>query len=285
MKTIVLPAPAKLNLVLRVINKRQDGYHNLKTLFERIDLCDELSFSRNSTGKITIRCDHPFVPVGPKNLVFKVAQLLKNEHNVREGVDVHIRKKIPVAAGLAGGSSNAATALLGLNQLWKLSLSPAQLVAFARLIGSDVAFFLYNRSWALGTERGDVIKPVLIRPKIWHVLVVPRIKMYSREVFTRLNLQLTKKDDDVNILIRYLQFNNIIKAQSLLANDLETSILAIRPGLQNVKNRLTACGLTGVSFSGSGPAVFALTGTKQEAQAAVQILNRRYRQVFSVCTL
>lgn len=284
MKTIILPAPAKLNLFLKVINKRPDGYHNLKTLFERIDLQDELTFSRQDSGRITIRCDHPQVPIGPKNLVYKVAQLLKNEYGIKDGVHVQIRKKIPVAAGLAGGSSNAATTLLGLNRLWQLNLPQAKLIDCARQVGSDVAFFLYEASWALGEDRGDAITPLSIPAKIWHVLVVPKIKMYSREVFTRLNLGLTKKGDDVNILIRSLKMDNILKAKSLLRNDLASSILAICPRLQNVKDRLTRGGLAGVSFSGSGPAVFALTDDKEQAWEFVRVLRRQYRQVYAVCT-
>jgi len=285
MKVVRLSSPAKLNLILNVLNKRPDGYHNLKTLFERVNLQDELEFSSNSTGKITISCDSSWVPTGPKNLVYKVAQVLKNDFHIREGVHVRITKRIPVAAGLAGGSSNAATALLGLDKLWKLSLPRAQLVKYARTVGSDVAFFLYDTNWAVGTSRGDVIKPVDAATKLWHVLVVPRIKMYSREVFTRLNLRLTKKVDNVNILIRSIRGNNILKAQRLLSNDLECSILTVCPRLEQIRARMRSLGLEGVSFSGSGPSIFALTDSQSQAQEAVRVLGKRYAQVFCVRTL
>ena len=284
MKKIVLRAPAKLNLILKVLNKRPDGYHTLKTIFERISLSDDLEFSGAPTNRISIVCDHPHVPVGPKNLVYKIAAILKQDYKIKDGVRIRIRKNIPVAAGLAGGSTDAATALLGLNQLWGLNLPQEKLVSYARQVGSDVAFFLYDTSWALGTERGDVIRPLDIASKLWHVVVVPKVKMYSREVFTHLNLQLTKKDDDVNILLRCLQGNDVVEAQNLLANDLETSILTICPKLQIVKDRVAGCGLNGVSFSGSGPAVFALTTSKEQAQDAALILSKRYTQVFVVCT-
>ena len=210
MKPLILSSPAKLNLALQVIGKRPDGYHNLKTLFERIDLADRLSFAPDPTGKIRIQCAHPHVPIGPKNLVYRVARLLQERYRVKAGVTVRIDKRIPVAAGLAGGSSNAATALLGLNRLWGLGLSPARLVRLAKTIGCDVPFFLHDCSWALGQERGDRIRRLDIPVRLWHVLVVPRVKMYSQEVFTALNLQLTKRSDNVNILIRSLKNNNII---------------------------------------------------------------------------
>jgi 4-diphosphocytidyl-2-C-methyl-D-erythritol kinase len=284
MRSVILRSPAKLNLFLKVINRRADGYHNLETLFERIDLCDEIRFTPNRKGDIRIFCSHPQVPKGPKNLVYRVAKLLKDEYEVPNGVDIHILKRIPVAAGLAGGSSNAATALWGLNRIWKLSLLKEQLLSIGSRIGSDVPFFLHNCSWALGTGRGDKIQPLEIPSKLWHLLIVPRIKMYSREVFARLNLELTNKNADVNILIPSL-LNNIKEAGKLLHNDLESSILTICPGLVKVKERLEAFRLTGVSFSGSGPAVFGITRSKQEADYLKDILGKRYSQVFAVRTL
>ena len=187
MSRIVLSSPAKLNLFLKVQNKRPDGYHNIVTVFERIDLADEIDFRSTSDGNIHIVCDHPDVPVGPKNLVYKAAQLLQQELRVDQGVKIKIKKRIPVAAGLAGGSSNAATALLGLNHIWKLNLSKAKLLSYTRKIGSDVAFFLHDSSWALGTERGDRIKKLNINTKLWHILVVPCIKMYSWKVYGSLS--------------------------------------------------------------------------------------------------
>lgn len=285
MSSLTLQSPAKLNLYLKVINKRPDGYHNLTTLFERIDLADQIRFVANATGKIRIFCRHPQVPRGPKNLVYRVARLLQDRHGIKQGVDMHITKRIPVAAGLAGGSSNAATAIKGLNKIWGLKLTRRQMVDYAAQVGSDVAFFLYESSWALGTGRGERIRTLAIPARLWHVLVVPRIKMYSREVFTRLNLELTKKDDDVSILIHYLKKNSISMVGNLLFNDLQSSILQIRPPLALVKERLQTLGVQGVSFSGSGPAVFGLVASRTEANKFRALLKKRYAQVFVVRTL
>jgi len=284
MKKICLRSPAKLNLFLKVLNKRPDGYHNLKTIFERIDLCDDMEFFPEPSGKIRITCDHPQVPVGPKNLAFQAARLLKEQTGVLEGVHIRIHKRIPVAAGLAGGSSNGATTLLGLNKMWALGLGTRHLIKMGGLLGADVPFFLHDCSWGLGTERGDVIRPLPISAKLWHILVVPRVKMYSREVFTAFNLQLTKRDDNANILIRSLKDKNISKIEELLSNDLESSILRIRPALLRAKEKLKACHLKGVSFSGSGPSVFGLVRSKNQAEGVKKELSQRYSQVLAVRT-
>jgi len=314
MSRIVLQSPAKLNLFLKVQNKRPDGYHNIVTLFERIDLADSLSFQTTHHKNIRIICDHPLVPVGPKNLVTKVAQLLQQEYSIKYGVEIKIRKKIPVAAGLAGGSSNAATALLGLNKIWKLGLTRPKLLSYARKIGSDVAFFLHDTSWALGTERGDRIKRLNIETKLWQILVVPRIKMYSWEVYGGLKLQLThsnlmlksssgstlsasqgrnegytnvltKIDDNANILTRNLKKGNILEVGRLLANDLEKEVIRLCPRLEKLKKRLKSLNTKGVMVSGSGPSVFGLTATEKEAKHIKLILSKRYSQVFVVRTL
>jgi len=285
MSRIVLQSPAKLNLFLKVQNKRPDGYHNIVTVFERINLIDSLSFRSISDKKIHIICDHPHVPVGPKNLVTKVALLLQREFNVKSGAEIKIQKNIPVAAGLAGGSSNAATALLGLNKIWKLGLSRSKLLSYARKIGSDVPFFLYDASWAIGTERGDRIKKLNIGTKLWQILVVPRIKMYSWEVYGGLKLQLTKIDDNANILTRNLKKGSILEVGRLLANDLEKEVIRLCPRLKKLKERLKSLNTKGVMISGSGPSVFGLTATEKEARHIKSILSKRFSQVFVVRTL
>lgn len=285
MKKLVLSSPAKLNLYLKVLNKRPDGYHNLITLFERISLCDRIELKTNASGRIRIFCSHPQVPRGPQNLVFKAARLLQNDFNIRQGVDIKIIKNIPVAAGLAGGSSNAATVLLGLNKLWGLKLGQKTLVDYASRIGSDVAFFCYDCRFALGKRRGETIEKLLIDRKLWHILVVPKVKMYTKDVFNGLKLKLTKKESNVNILIRCLIKNNIFNIGQLLSNSLEPSILTIRPQLVYLKQKINRLNTLGVCFSGSGPSVYGLVASEKEARLAAKVLRRQYSRVFVVSTL
>ncbi len=293
MRSISLRSPAKLNLYLKVINKRKDGFHNLVTLFERINLCDEIQLTVNPQGKIRIFCDHPHVPLGPQNLAYQAARMLKDDFALRNGVDIKIRKRIPVAAGLAGGSSNAASVLMGLNRLWALSLNNKELIYYAAKIGSDVPFFLHETNWAIGTDRGDRIKKVFLTTKLWHVLVVPRRPVYTAEVFETLavesrqapNLKLTKIGSDVNILIRTLKKNDVPKVGRLLSNDLERAMLRLCPNLSYLKDKMRHLNTKGVGFSGSGPAIFGLTESQKEAEVLRSALKKTYSQVFVVSTL
>ena len=285
MNRFVLSSPAKLNFYLKVQNKRPDGYHNIITVFERIDLADVISFRDTSDGKIRIHCAHPHVPTGRKNLVYRAAQLLQKECGVKRGVKITIDKRIPVAAGLAGGSSNAATALLGLNRLWKLRLAKPKLIAFAKKIGSDVAFFLYDASWGVGRERGDLVKKLQICPKFWHILVVPRVKIYSADVYGALKLQLTKKDDNVKLLIHNLKKGNILEACRQMENDLETEIIRRFSRLKDLKESLKSLGAKGVLISGSGPSVFGVVANKRKAESIRSVLSKRFSQTFIAKTL
>ncbi|MFA5059614.1 MAG: 4-(cytidine 5'-diphospho)-2-C-methyl-D-erythritol kinase [Candidatus Omnitrophota bacterium] len=286
MKKISLKSPAKLNLLLKVVNKRLDGYHDLLTVFERIDLCDEIVFAENKSGAIRLFCSHPDIPKDEKNLIIQVAQILKKDFSVPSGVNITLKKKIPVAAGLGGGSSNAATALLGLNKLWKLSLKPKKLLEYAKKVGSDVAFFLAEQTWALGTERGDKIKPLKLRAKLWHILIVPELKVYSGEVFKalqppKMNI-LTKKDDDVNILTRALRDNDLPRIEGLLSNDLETAIVQLHPNLVPMREKIRELTKSRIIFSGSGPALFGLARSRRDAENFKFILSKYFKRVFAV---
>jgi 4-diphosphocytidyl-2-C-methyl-D-erythritol kinase len=290
MKSLTLNSYAKLNLILKVLGKRPDGFHELKTIFERIDLHDTITLKK-IPAKIRIRCNHSHVPLGPKNLVYKIAQKLQNDFGIQEGVEITIVKRIPVAAGLAGGSSNAATVLQGLNRLWDLKLSHLQLMKYACAVGSDVAFFLYDTSYALGEGRGERIKALSIKTKLWHVLVTPRLKVYTKDVFSRLNarpvgatLKLTKKRDDVNIWLPFLGKSNLYSISAGLSNDLEPAILSLQPHLGRLKEKLIDAGAVGVCFSGSGPSVFALAESQKHALSIQAKFDKRFAQVFVVST-
>jgi len=312
MTTLTLLSPAKLNLYLRVLNKRPDGYHNLVTLFERINLFDTLKFTLRTDGKIHVFCRSKGVPRGPRNLVYQVAQRLQKDFDLKQGVTIEIKKKIPVAAGLGGGSGNAATTLMGLNRLWGLSLSKTRLVAYAKGIGADVPFFVYDCPWALGTERGDKIRPLTLRCRLWQVLVVPVFKMYTKDVFHHLAFarqrmaeagpkggrgplrenrnplgdtnMLTKGSDNVNILIRHLREKNFVEVGRRLRNDLEESAFSLSARLKRLKETVGQLNTLGTSLSGSGPSIFGLTHSQKEAEYLRGVLLKRYKQVFVVAT-
>lgn len=288
MKTLTLKSPAKLNLCLDVLGRRADGFHELVTLFERINLCDEITLKKTTTAKIRVFCKHPQVPKGSQNLVVRIARQLQADFQVKSGVDIYIEKKIPVAAGLAGGSSNGATVLMGLNRLWDLGLTQKQLNSYAAAVGSDLNFFLYNSSYAVGRGRGEQIKPLKVKTKLWHVLVTPKVKMLTKDVFSSLaglKLNLTNKKDSVNILLPFLREGQIAQIAGALSNDLEPAILSLRPDFGRLKKKLSDAGSVGVCFSGSGPSVYALARSQEEARAIAARLDKRFAQVFVVSTL
>ncbi len=309
MNTLTLKSPAKVNLYLEVLNKRADGFHSIETVFERLDLCDEITFKKTAKDGITIKCAHPHVPCGPKNLVHKVAVRIQKDFGISAGVTVTIKKNIPVAAGLAGGSSNAATTLLALNQLWNIGLSKSQLDRYAADLGSDINFFLNKASFALGTDRGQVIQKLNIRRKLWHIVVVPKVKVYAKDVYQSLSISpasdavttrqtrrlgskaegvtnvLTKKKQGVNILIHHLEKGSPLHIAQGMSNDLQQVVIGLCPKLEKLQKKLKSLNAKGVMVSGSGPAVFGLTDSQKEAQEIKRILTKTYSQVYVTRTL
>jgi 4-diphosphocytidyl-2C-methyl-D-erythritol kinase len=271
---LIVRSPAKLNLYLKVLRKRKDGYHNLKTIFERVSLCDIISLRLRRDGKIAVCCDNPRVPLADKNIAFVAAALLQKSFRIRQGVEISIKKRIPVGAGLGGGSSNAASVLLGLNKLWKLGLSKAALARLAKRLGSDVPFFIYEKPFAQGSGRGEKIRllPALNKVRLWHVLVVPKREVLTSEIYkkwdrNRGTFSLTMPEYDVKIWTSALKNRAVDLLPQLLLNDLEKITLKDYPGAKKIKERLRAEGQRAVLMSGSGPAVFAICASRKEALA------------------
>ncbi len=182
-RAVSVPAYAKVNLFLDVVGKRPDGYHSLVTLFERIDLADRLTVELTGDGRIECLCDSPQVPVDGTNLAVRAAFAYRQATNDSLGIRIQLKKQIPVAAGLGGGSSDAAATLLALQQLSSNRLSEAELDRIARQLGSDVPFFLAQRPWALGRGRGEELEPVTFPMSLWHLLVYPNVPISTRAVY------------------------------------------------------------------------------------------------------
>lgn len=293
---LTLNSYAKLNLYLKVINRRPDHYHNISTIFERIDLCDRLTLKTCREKGIKIVCNSPDVPTDRTNLAYRSAEILMQALHIEKGVEIRIDKRIPVGAGLGGGSSNAACVLLGLNKLWGLRLSQEKLAGFAREIGSDVPFFIYNAAFAQGTSCGDRIKPLpQIKTRFWHLLVVPKIKVLTPFIYQKWDEQaknleiagLTISPDNVKLIILALKQRRISLINKVLGNSLEGITSQIYPEVKHIKEKLLSFGLKTVSMSGSGPAVFALVSSRKEGLALARTLNREGRswQVFVARTV
>lgn len=271
-----LRAPAKLNLYLRVVGKRPDGYHELETLFERIDLADELTFEPEPHG-LRLTCDDPALPCDETNLVLQAARLLQRQSGVQQqGACIHLTKRIPVAAGLGGGSSDAAATLLGLNALWQLGWDRARLMELAAQVGSDAPFFLLEGPWAIGRGRGEVLEPVPTAASLLHVVVVPEERLSTREVFEGSGVKgfdLTASRPSRSIVEHALRNGSLGELASGLWNDLEPEAIRRCPVIARIQARVGALTRGGVLMSGSGSAVFGLCRDEVHAQAIATTLR------------
>lgn len=294
---MVLNSYAKLNLYLEVLDKRPDNYHNLSTLFERIDLCDKIILKKRADRRITLTTNSSEIPGDSSNLAFRAALLLQKKNSLNQGVDIKIIKRIPVGSGMGGGSSNAATVLMGLNKLWRLKLSKNKLAGYAREIGADVPFFIYETSFAEACDRGDKIKPLksLSQNKFWHILVVPRINVSTPLIFKLWdelkkakiyqNHGLTLPISNVKMLTSALSKNDLFLISKTLFNSLEQVSISAFPQIRQVKDRLALLGLKSSLMSGSGPTVFSFVASRREALALNrQLKNFNSWQVFLVKT-
>ena len=296
MISISVKAPAKLNLFLLVLNKRQDGFHDIATLFERIDLFDKITLKKSKDNRIIVSCDNPQVPRDNKNIVYKAADILRKRFLIREGLNISIEKNIPVAAGLGGGSSDAAAVLLALNKLWQLKLEKKALLKIAAEIGADVPFFITGSRFSLSLQPQQSFKPINTRLRLWHILVVPKISLSTKRVFEQFdrlkqpgfnrvlggvlspNLTLTKKGKNVNMLTRLLaksgKFSNYGFVTRSHFNSLEPAAYVLTAQINKIKRELLRLGACSVGMSGSGPSVFAIVGSRKEGEGFKKRLSR-----------
>lgn len=281
-----LLSPAKVNLFLNVLSKRKDGYHNIETLFERISLTDQITLLPARAG-IKILTNSKAIPKGPKNLAYRAAKLLKDEYRIKKGVVLKIQKRIPVAAGLGGGSSNAATVLIGLNRLWRLGLSQKKLGALAVKLGSDVPFFILDTPFAVGRGRGEILKRINASGiKIWHCLIKPSFGISTKKAYQSLDqCSLTPKKVDVKMLLHSIQKGHSSALTKLLTNSLEVTLNKRVTEILKIKKELMRQGALGCLLSGSGPTVFGIYSSKSKASKAARVLKKhRDRKVFVAST-
>ena len=265
-------APAKLNLFLEILGKRADGYHELESLMVGIDLCDELVFADDPSGLVSLECDDPALPTDASNLVVRAALRLRTEAGVDRGVRITLRKQIPARAGLAGGSSDAATTLAALDRLWGLGLPPETLAEIAGEIGSDVAFF-QNLPSAVCRGRGERVEPVPLPRALHFVLICPPVGVSTAEVYAKLTPP--DRPRSIGAALEALESGDVEALGRTLFNRLQPVAEAIEPGLQRVRSALDACEppLAGHLMSGSGSAFFGLCRDERAAGYAARHLG------------
>jgi 4-diphosphocytidyl-2-C-methyl-D-erythritol kinase len=277
---LLVKAPAKINLSLDVLHKRPDGYHEVKMVMTTIDLADRIELTPLPSDTIRIVSYNRFVPDDHRNLAFQAAKLLKERFNVREGVAISITKTIPVAAGLAGGSSDAAATLRGLNKLWNLGLTLDELAELGAEIGSDVSFCVYGGT-AIATGRGEKIEHIPAPPPCWVILAKPTIGVSTAEVYRNLNLA-SIVHPDVDAMVKAIKEQDYDGICSLVGNVLEEVTLKMHPEVAQIKEQMKRFGADAVLMSGSGPTVFGLVRHDSRLQRIYNGLRGFCDQVFAV---
>jgi len=268
--TLTLPSFAKINWTLEILGKRPDGYHEVRTLLQTVSAADELTFELAERG-IVIHCDHPEVPCDETNLVHCAARLFSDFTGVGKGVRIRITKRLPVAAGLGGGSSNAAVTLLALQKLWNVRIAPRDLFNLGAKLGSDVPFFFIGGT-CLGVGRGDEIYPLADINEEFLLLVNAGVAVPTRDVYANLPSELTNTRAVIKMpLSLEAAYAAIARpgASVPLINDLESPVLARHPSLVGIKRRLKQAGARGVLMSGSGSTIFAIFDSA-EARAGAE---------------
>ncbi|MFH1226360.1 MAG: 4-(cytidine 5'-diphospho)-2-C-methyl-D-erythritol kinase [Planctomycetota bacterium] len=272
MPKIKVRSPAKVNLYLKVIGKRPDGYHELESIFQTISLSDELEISEFRQG-ISIKTDYPGLSTGKNNLVYRAVDLVKREYGIKQGVRISLAKHIPIGAGLGGGSSNAAATLIGLNRLWKLGLTRSDLAIQAAKIGSDAPFFIYGGT-ALVKGRGEIVFPLDVKGDLHYILFFSGFPVPTKRIYQHLKLALMKSTDNVSDIIHCLCAGDIRQTVRLMQNDLEPVALKLYPELGKAWRLFKWITGHRAMVSGSGSTIFRLCSSAKEMVELTKKLQR-----------
>src|SRR3990167_3583274 len=278
-KKLRLQSPAKINLFLEILGKRADGYYEIETVMQEIDLADtlEIEESGSTAGDkgIELHCTDTEIPCNEDNLVWKAARLFQEELGISRGLKIRLEKRIPVGAGLGVGSSDAATVLKGLDTLWQTGIGKERLMEMDARLGSDVPFFIQGGT-ALCSGRGERVGPPLTAGKdLYYTLLYPDIKIPTATIYRNLKIDLTKDRKDVSLLLTVLKSGDPKSLGQLLFNRLEVVAFGLYPKLQEIKTLLESYRPCGVLLSGSGSCIYSLFNTGREAEETRRELKRK----------
>ncbi len=283
-KSFQLPSFCKINWNLKILGKRDDGFHELCTIFQTVSLCDYLKFSESKN--LLLSCTNENIPTDENNLIIKAARLLREKFKISNGAKIQLEKNIPSPGGLGGGSSNAAIALLGLSKLWNLKIEFSELLKLAEQLGSDVPFFLYGGT-ALGAGRGTEIFPLSQIEEKFILIVTPDENISTAEAFARLGAtRLTNSESKSILQICRNEAERFDLRQNELINDFESSVFSVAPETKRVKKTLLELGAVKALLSGSGASVFGLFDTEETRQTAHKAIEvEKTWRSFAVATV
>ena len=280
MNKICLKAYAKINIGLNIISHRQDGYHNIETIFQQIDLYDQLKLSRRDDPGIIIRSDHSLLPTNEDNICHRAVKLIQQATGFKEGIVIAIKKRIPIGAGLGGGSSDAAAVLMGLKRLWQLQLTKKKLLDIASVLGADVRFFLYGGT-ALASGIGEKLKPITSPFNFYCVLVYPNIEISSTWAYKNFNFSLTKTKKSIKLAHIFSQRIDISDLKNLISNDFEEVVFQHYQELRDIKQLLYIRGALFASMSGSGSTIYGLFKDYTDAVEVMRSIPKPYQLILA----
>lgn len=278
---ISLKALAKINLGLDVVRRREDGYHEVRMIMQTIQLYDRLDIKRTQEPGIQIQTNLSFLPVNENNLIYKAAKLLMDEFSITDGVSVKLDKRIPVAAGMAGGSTDAAAMLIGVNRLFSLGLTKRQLMERGVQIGADVPYCIM-RGTALAEGIGEALSPLPPMVKCPVLIAKPSISVSTKFVYQNLKLDDTTIHPDIDRLIDDIKAKNLHDIAAHMGTVLETVTIPNYPVIDEIKKHMLSNGAVGAMMSGSGPTVFGLFDDEDTAKKAYKAMRSSHlaRQVY-----
>ncbi len=275
MHAIRVPSYAKLNLGLFILGVRDDGFHEIETILQQIDLNDAIEVKLTDSTKIEFSCDHPDLQEANSNLCVRAANLLKQTTGTQKGAQIYLSKTIPMGAGLGGGSSNAAVVLLCLNKLWGLNLSAQELQEIASQLGSDIPFFILGGT-AVATGRGNLLRPAKFTGEPTIVVVFPKISVSTKWAYKQVNLSLTIKEKNI-ILASFndINYSNVNFVKSL-KNEFEEIVFTEYPLLEQIKKQINQSKAIYTSMSGSGSAIFGIFEKEEDALEVKRFFQNEY---------
>ena len=272
MKKIKLDAYGKINLGLDVLGKRDDGYHDLDMVMQSVDLCDKITITKNDSDEITVKSNTGKIPNDESNLAYKAAKLLIDEFNIQKGVEIEIEKNIPISGGMAGGSTDCAAVLKGMNKLFKLKLSEEELMERGVKLGADVPFCIMGKT-ARAEGIGEVLTPIPNKLKGYIVLAKPPISVSTGFVYGRIDEVEVENKPDTEAMIEAIEKNDLKGLADSICNVLEEVTIPDYPIVQEIKDKMIKNGALNAMMTGSGPTVFGLFDDKKKAVAAVDELK------------
>jgi 4-diphosphocytidyl-2-C-methyl-D-erythritol kinase len=276
---------SKINLTLNILSRREDGYHEIETIIQSINLTDQVIITEEKEG-IKIKCNHPEVPVNANSLSYRSAEKIINRYGIKKGVSIEIEKNVPLSSGLAGGSANSATILIGINKLFSLNLSNEDLRGIGEELGMDVPFFIQNGT-ALAYQRGEKLTPLTsINPPLWVIIINPGFDISTQWAYHNLDLDSIKREkNNTKAMLKALKEGKLQEITKNLFNSFESLIIKEYPEVGRIKNRLIEEGVLGALMSGSGPTVFGITHNKEEALKIYEKLKPEYKLIWVVHTI